>query len=47
MQLDDTILKIIEISNTQELKEARDIIQHIQRREPYQVSYYNCKMGKK
>uniref|UniRef100_A0A7N2L9S8 Uncharacterized protein n=1 Tax=Quercus lobata TaxID=97700 RepID=A0A7N2L9S8_QUELO len=34
VQLDDT--KIIEISNTQELKEARDIIQRIQRREPYQ-----------
>ncbi|KAM4109866.1 hypothetical protein ACJW30_03G152200 [Castanea mollissima] len=45
-KLDDTNLKIIEISNTQELKEARDIIQCIQRREPYHVSYYNCKMGK-
>ena len=47
MQLDDSILKIIEFSNAQELKEARDIIQRIQRRELYQVSYYNCKMGKK
>ncbi|KAK4598103.1 hypothetical protein RGQ29_015555 [Quercus rubra] len=35
-KLDDTILKIIEISNTQELKEARDIIQRIRRRELYQ-----------
>ena len=47
VQLDDSILKIIEISDVQTLKEARDIIQHIRRRELYQVSYYNCKMGKR
>ncbi|KAL0004193.1 hypothetical protein SO802_011754 [Lithocarpus litseifolius] len=35
-KLDDSILKIIEISNEQELKEARDIIQRIRRRELYQ-----------
>ncbi|XP_050276713.1 uncharacterized protein LOC126718519 isoform X2 [Quercus robur] len=35
-KLDDSILKIIEFSNAQELKEARDIIQRIRRRELYQ-----------
>ena len=45
MQLDDSILKIIEFSNAQELKEARDIIQRIRRRELYQVSYLQLQDG--
>lgn len=37
MQLDDTILKTIEISPDEELKESRDLIMRIRRRDLYQV----------
>jgi hypothetical protein len=36
-QLDDSILKIIETSSQQELKESRDLILRIHRRDLYQV----------
>lgn len=38
LQLDDTIIKTIETAPHQELKEARDLILRIRRRELYQVS---------
>jgi DNA repair exonuclease SbcCD ATPase subunit len=38
LQIDDSILKTIEISHDQELKEARDLILRIRRRDLYQVS---------
>lgn len=37
MQLDDTIIKTIEMAPDQELKEARDLVQRIRRRNLYQV----------
>lgn len=40
MQLDDSILKKIETSDKPELKEAKDLISRIRRRDLYQVSYY-------
>jgi hypothetical protein len=38
VQLDDSILKRIEISPEPELKEARDLILRIRRRELYEVN---------
>lgn len=38
LQLDDSILRTIETAPDQELKESRDLIQRIRRRELYQVS---------
>lgn len=37
LQLDDSILKTIEISSRQELKESKDLILRIRRRDLYQV----------
>lgn len=37
MQLDDTIIRTIEISPDEELKESRDLILRIRRRNLYQV----------
>ncbi len=37
MQLDDTILKIIETAPKQELKESKDLILRIRRRDLYKV----------
>ena len=39
MQLDDSILKTIETSSKPELKEARDLVQRIRRRDLYQVPW--------
>lgn len=38
MQLDDSIIKTIETAPNEELKEARDLILRIRRRNLYQVS---------
>lgn len=38
LQLDDSILKTIETSSKQELKEARDLVRRVRRRDLYQVS---------
>lgn len=38
MQLDDTILRTIETAPNEELKEARDLILRIRRRNLYQVT---------
>lgn len=40
MQLDDSIIKTIEIAPDQELKEAKNLIQRIRRRDLYQVLIY-------
>lgn len=40
-QLDDSILKTIESSSQQELKESRDLILRIRRRDLYQVQPYS------
>lgn len=37
LQLDDTIIKTIETAEDQELREARDLIRRIRRRDLYQV----------
>lgn len=37
MQLDDSILKTIETDDADELKESRDLIKRIRRRDLYQV----------
>lgn len=42
MQLDDTILKTIEIAPDQELREARDLILRVRRRDLYQVFKLKC-----
>lgn len=39
MQLDDTIIRTIETAPNKELKEARDLILRIRRRNLYQVSF--------
>lgn len=41
-QLDDTILKTIEFANSKKLKESKEIIQRIRRRDLYQVTIYLC-----
>ena len=41
MQLDDTILKTIEIAPDQELAEAKDLILRVRRRQLYQVIIQN------
>lgn len=38
LQLDDTILKTIETADKKQLKESRDIIRRIRRRDLYQVA---------
>ena len=41
-QLDDTILKTIEFADSKKLKESRNIIQRIRRRDLYQVISKFC-----
>lgn len=40
MQLDDTIIKTIETSPQQELKEARELLLRVRRRNLYQACFY-------
>lgn len=41
-QLDDTILKTIEFADSKKLKESKEIIQRIRRRDLYQATVYLC-----
>ena len=38
MQLDDSILRMIEVSPDPELQESKDLVQRIRRRDLYRVS---------